>query len=243
MPSSTCCGRKARQNLVVGTQLRFGSLLRCSECGQQWYEGGERMLYNSDRRPLAKVSADRASLILEWDAAPITLSAENEAVLDGIGPNPPGPYSKVVTHRSYPCRVLTTNGVWHEHSVVSKTADAPYESRFTWRLGSEIERIDVSPSALPLELRMHMGTCGETNPGNFPCHIAVSDSEYISVNLSSAGYDYFLTIPGYRTNDFRGITNLADVAMGSTRLHIRPEKVTPTRFIVDGELWHPADYD
>ncbi len=148
---------------------------------------------------MSVVPADRVDLILEWNNGPILLSQEYVQRLERIGATPPDSYGNGRQHKRTPCSVTTTGGERIDLAVVSIQAHAPFETHRNYRLGTEIARLDESPYALPLDVRIATSRAEEIRMGLAPTIIEMTDGKRFTLNWTT----HFLVKEGYRAADAR----------------------------------------
>jgi hypothetical protein len=203
---------------VLQRRLRLGFLFSCKKCGRPWH-------LDEAETFMSAVPVERLSIIYEWDRHAITLSREVTQKLNLIGATPPDIYGNGRQYRQTPCSAMTTAGHRFDLAVISIQAHAPFEPHRNYRLGSEISKVDDSPYALPLDVRIATSRAEELSMGFAPTIVEMPDGKLFTLNWTN----HFLVRDGYRAADARAL------GRGASPL---PEIVKPPTdivyFIADG---------
>jgi hypothetical protein len=159
--------------------LRYGTLFRCRSCGQPWYLDGEQQFMNFMPR-------DRLPLIQDWNRQPIALRSEHVSELRKIGRTPPDLYGNGAQFHETPCAVTAGRGERFELAIVSLERHPPFEDWRTCRLATEIARIEPSPYALPLAIRVASSQAEEMRMGLAPTLVEAPDGALLTLNSTQS---------------------------------------------------------
>jgi hypothetical protein len=162
-------------SFVPALPLRRGTLDRCKHCDQPWY-------FDDETRGMSRVSRDRVPLIEAWGRHPIVLASEHLAELRKIGRTPPRWGLELRQEHQFPCAITTTSGEHFDRAIVSFQRHPPLEDRRNYRLGSEIVRVQPSPHAAPLAVRVAASQADEPHPGAIQTVFKAPDGSVIHLD-------------------------------------------------------------
>lgn len=125
--------------------LRSGYLHQCRECGAYWY-------LDADEDYMTHVENTLLATIRAWSQRALPLSDSQQAAVDSIGANP------VTMHGHYrvftvPCAITTQENELLDPAYLVFQNHAPMERHITYRLASDIKKIEPSRYALTYEVR------------------------------------------------------------------------------------------
>jgi hypothetical protein len=155
---------------------KFGHLFQCSRCGRQWF-------LHEHKQKISRIQDDLRDLAHHWNRAPLTVDATILAVLAGIG----GVTDYYRDQIAIPCSLRHVSGHRYEKAIVLVSRQPPcfwYEpGKVHW--AGEVDRVDASAYALPLDVRMACENKSEESMGFAPVGIVdKGGNEYTLVSKS-----------------------------------------------------------
>ncbi len=163
-------------------KLRIGSLFKCKSCSHPWYLDKDELFMNS-------VPLEKLELIEEWNISPIHLTNEQLEILTKIGSTPPDIYGNGRQYRQTPCRVVAKTGEIFNFAIISQQQHTPFEEHRKYRLVTEIQDIQPSPCALPLEVRIATTQAEEMSYGFAPTVVEKPNGDRMILNWTQDFYD------------------------------------------------------
>lgn len=214
-----CSACNSRRPLAKVREMRIGTVYHCPKCDVHFHispDDAERMI----------IPAADSPLVAEWNAAPLTLQPEDQALLIQIGASPTHPSP---SNRETPCAVTTKSGEHFPCAIVREQAYPPcHYSAHPLRLGSEIANVEPSPYALPLKVRRSTASPAEVYKNVYESEIVMPDGTW----LSGGGSEIFLVDPDYDATTAMVPPRGKEPPKGARHGHItQPEAIMV--FIVD----------
>jgi len=153
-------------------KLRFGRLLACDDCGQEWF-------LDESRTMLYLLEKDQLPLFERWSRRALRVPAAIRPKLAAIGATPPDLYGNDKEFIWIPCAAKFKKGGWTDLALISLQKIPPVSGLNYKKTRFLDEVADVRPSAyaVPRDVRAVAAKSEEILNGYQPTFVSTSDGK------------------------------------------------------------------
>lgn len=216
----------------VVRSLKFGELLRCSACAQEYFRAPRRDGKGSQRWA-APISPDRREWFQRWDAGLFRPEPDVSEVLRTIGAVPGTVDGLGMDTISLPCAVRLTSGQMLDPALYQFRRSPPIEhwiGRVVW--ATEVREALPSRLALPIAVRIAGSQAAEIRMSFRPLPVLTSDGREFTLD----GPEDFMDVPGVDAHSVRVRPWGSQSDIGGPLVHMPLERIT---FVIAD--WEPED--
>ena len=176
--------RAIRSHLAREAPLKWGTLLRCTECRQAWYLDG-------DSATATRVSAGDEPLLRRWSDTRLPLSPSHLTILRQIRSAGHDVYGNGRGYHTFPCAIRWPDGSLSDPSVLIVTDHPPVEDMYgEARLFDPAAAILESDYALPFDVRLATRRADELRMGFAPTAVEDGAGRLFLLNWSADVFDH-----------------------------------------------------